>query len=156
MCAGFYCSYDDMHFWDGARFRVGEPPSPPGMDISSQLFYPQERECITEIDSTLVPWQARLAQSHTDETSRQHNTGLFRGIHACFFNLDVLLCFCVLHPPAGSENTRAVDSLVFAASSHPLITPLPKQGHSVQGYVLSENLISEFVTSEGGREDSEG
>lgn len=55
MRAGFFCSYDDMHFWDGARFRVGEPPSPPGTDISSHLFYPQEREHITEIDSTLVP-----------------------------------------------------------------------------------------------------
>lgn len=100
-----------------------ENPHPPGTDISSQLFYPQEREQITEIDSTVVPWQARLARSHRDETSWQHNS-LFRGIHACFFNLDVLLCFCILHPPAALENTRTLHSLAFPPSSHPLITPL--------------------------------
>lgn len=86
-------------------FRLWDPPlpfTPPGMDISSQLFYLQEREQITEIDPTVVPWQARLAQSHRDETSRQHRP--FQR-HSCmfFFNLDVLLCFCHLHPPTASE-----------------------------------------------------
>lgn len=107
--------------------RIPPLPPSPGTDISLRLFHPQEREQITETDSTAVPWQARLAQSHGDETSRQHNTGLFRGIHACFFNLDVPFCFCVLHPPAASENTRAIDSLASPPSSHPLITPLPNK-----------------------------
>lgn len=106
-------------------FRLWDPPPshPPGMDISSQLFYPQEREQITEIDSTVVPWQAWLAQSHRDETSRQHRP--FQR-HSCmfFFNLDVLFCFCILHPPAASENTRTADSLASPPSSRPLITPL--------------------------------
>lgn len=82
------------------------------------------------------------------------NTGLFRGIHACFFNLDVPFCFCILHPLhcLGKYPHRWLACLlpVFTSSDH-----FPsEQGHSVQGCALSEDLISEFVTSEGAGGDS--
>lgn len=65
-------------------------------------------------------------------------------------NLDVPLCFYILHPPTVLENTRIADSLAFPPTLSSSDHSRPKQGHSVQGWVLSENLISEFVTSERG------
>lgn len=109
------------------------PSYPAGRDISSQLSYPQERGQKTEIAWTVVASQARLAPSHRDETTPATQHRPFRGIQACFFNLDVLLCFCILHSPPLATAATTVDSLPFPPSSHPLIALLPKQGGSVRG-----------------------
>lgn len=96
-----------------------------------------------------MPWQAWLTQSQRDEISwlcRPFQRHVW--MHACYFNLNVLLCFCIFSSQATSENCHVINLLASSSFSHHWSLP-SEQGCSVQGWTLSEDLISEFLTSQG-------